>query len=320
MRTIRVGTFNLNNLFSRFDFKGRLDDGQEVTFQGVIKLQVDKSALTLRTFDDKIVRAKRQIDRDRIAERIRDLDLDVLAVQEVEDLDTLRTFVAEDLQALYPFVSLVEGNDDRLIDVGLLSKLPLGPVTSWKHFVHADAPEELAFSRDLAQVEVLDPKRKKVLFTIFNNHLKSKLVLDTDPPNQHELNDARRRRQAEGIARIVRARLAPDAPFIITGDMNDAPEAATLEPIRALEVVDGLVEPQETREYPNDPAGNPATTRWTHRFQAQGQAAHYEMFDQIWLSSPLADRQTGAFIDRRTHPRGNGSDHDPAWVELELDV
>jgi endonuclease/exonuclease/phosphatase family metal-dependent hydrolase len=320
MRTIRVGTFNLNNLFSRFDFKGQIDDGEEVTFQGVIKFQVDKSALTLRTFDDKLVRAKKQLDRERIAERIRELDLDVLAVQEVEDLDTLRTFVADDLRALYPFVSLVEGNDDRLIDVGLLSKLPLGPVTSWRHFVHADAPGEVVFSRDLAQVEVLDPKRKKVLFTIFNNHLKSKLVLATDPPNQHELNDARRRRQADGIAQIVRARLAADAPFIITGDMNDAPEAATLAPIRALEVVDGLAEPLETREYPNDPAGNPATTRWTHRFEPPGQAAHYEMFDQIWLSSPLADRQTGAFIDRRTLPRGNGSDHDPAWVELELDV
>jgi endonuclease/exonuclease/phosphatase family metal-dependent hydrolase len=320
MRTIRVGTFNLNNLFSRFDFKGQIADGEEVTFQGVIKFQVDKSALTLRTFNDALVRAKRQVDRERIAERIRDLDLDILAVQEVEDLDTLRTFVAEDLQNLYPFVSLVEGNDDRLIDVGLLSKLPLGPVTSWKHFIHVDAQSELVFSRDLAQIEVLDPRRKKVLFTIFNNHLKSKLVLDTDPPNQHELNDARRRRQAESIAQIVRARLAADAPFIIAGDMNDAPEAATLEPIRALEVVDGLAEPLETREYPSDPAGNPATTRWTHRFEPPGQAPHYEMFDQIWLSSPLADRQTGAFIDRRTHPRGNGSDHDPAWVELELDV
>src|SRR3954447_8341248 len=60
------------------------------------------------------------------------IDVDVLAIQEAEDIDTLHEFVRNDLDGLYPNVVLVEGNDPRLIDVGLLSKLPLGPITSWQ--------------------------------------------------------------------------------------------------------------------------------------------------------------------------------------------
>jgi exonuclease III len=39
--------------------------------------------------------------------------------------------------------------------------------------------------------------------------------------------------------------------------------------------------------------------------------------DQVWLSEPLAAKQTAAFIERRTNG-GDGSDHDPSWVVLEL--
>jgi hypothetical protein len=52
-------------------------------------------------------------------------------VQEIEDIDTLRQFVRDDLAGLYRHVVLIEGNDSGRIDVGLLSKLPLGGVTSF---------------------------------------------------------------------------------------------------------------------------------------------------------------------------------------------
>ncbi len=45
------------------------------------------------------------------------MDLDVLAVQEVEGVDTLAQFARQDLEGLgYRHVVLVEGNDPRLID------------------------------------------------------------------------------------------------------------------------------------------------------------------------------------------------------------
>ena len=62
----------------------------------------------------------------------------------------------------------------------------------------------------------------------------------------------------------------------------------------------------------------PALDAWTHRFKESGQPARYELFDQIWLSPALGQKQTAAFIDRRTRHRGDGSDHDPAWITLDL--
>src|SRR5215218_3197459 len=51
--------------------------------------------------------------------------------------------------------------------------------------------------------------------------------------------------------------------------------------------------------------------------QAEGPPV-YTLMDQLWLSPALAEKQTGAFIERRSKVSGDGSDHDPAWVTLEL--
>jgi hypothetical protein len=72
------------------------------------------------------VRGKPAAERTLIAERVKSMDPDVLAVQEVEDIDTLRRFNRDELAGLYPHTVLIEGNDPRLIDIGLLSRLPLG--------------------------------------------------------------------------------------------------------------------------------------------------------------------------------------------------
>ena len=85
-------------------------------------------------------------EREQIAERIKRMDLDVLAAREVEDIDTLRQFGRDDLGGLYPHVVLIEGNDPRLIDIALLSKLPVGGVTSWQHVPDPLNPGERVFS------------------------------------------------------------------------------------------------------------------------------------------------------------------------------
>ena len=318
MTLIKVGTFNLNNLFSRFNFRTDVAMGEKIVSEGVTTFTFEEGAVTLRTFRGNLVKQKDPADRATIAKRIKQANLDVLAVQEVEDLDTLKAFVAEDLDGLYPFVTLVEGNDDRLIDVGLLSKLPLGPVTSWRHAVHPSKPAEPVFGRDLLQVEVLDAELRGPLFTLFNTHLKSHLVLPSDPPGTEEENNALRKRQAEVTATVISERLAPNAPFLVVGDMNDPPDSPQLAPIRALELANGFKDPVETRPPPEDPNGTPASRAWTHRFKPSGQPAKYELFDHIWLSPALADKQMGAVIDRRTKLGGDGSDHDLAWVVLNL--
>ncbi|GII58999.1 endonuclease [Planotetraspora thailandica] len=322
---VTVGTFNLNNLFSRFNFEAEIPAILEAPGPGLTASYVfdDPEQVRIRTYRGRLVQAKDEEGQRLIAERISRMDLDVLAVQEVEDIDTLRFFVAKELDHLYPHLTLIEGNDPRLIDVAVLSKLPIGAVTSWQHSVHHELPEGRVFSRDLLEVEILDPgDRNRRLFTLYNNHLKSQFVeFGTDPDVGKLANDTRRRQQAETIARIVAARNRPDGRFVIVGDMNDTPEAATLSAFSTsteLNLTNALTHPVQTREPKPDTPPPPASGAWTHRFKESGRPAAYELFDQIWLSPVLAERQSGAFIDRRTRHGGDGSDHDPAWVALTL--
>jgi hypothetical protein len=89
------------------------------------------------------------------------------------DVGTLRTFIRDYLDNAYQHIVLIECNDPRLIDVALVSKLPLGQATSWQHARHKSEPTSLPiFSRDLLEVDVLAPGRTKRLFKVYVNHLK----------------------------------------------------------------------------------------------------------------------------------------------------
>jgi endonuclease/exonuclease/phosphatase family metal-dependent hydrolase len=321
---VTVGTFNLNNLFSRYNFEGEIDaiKKTETSVDSEITYQFgSEDTYRIRTYLGRLVKAKYDADTTRIADRIKAMNIDVLAVQEVEDIDILKEFNRDHLDGMYPYVVLIDGNDPRLIDVGILSRLPIGGVTSWQQAVHPDDPEKPVFGRDLQQVEILSPTRSRKLFTLFNNHLKSHFVdFREDPVTGQQANSLRRARQAAMIAEIVKAETRPSSSFIILGDMNDPPESPDLHAFVAdteLNLVNALVNPVETRP-PKADTPPPSSPAWTHRFKPSGQPAQYELYDQIWLSSPLARKQTGAWIDRRQRHGGDGSDHDPAWVELSL--
>jgi hypothetical protein len=141
MMQITVGTFNLNNLFARYNFQGEIQAiaAGDNTVEALYEF-TDPTSYRLRTFMSRLVKGKDPQDTVRVASRIASMDLDVLAVQEVEDIGPLKRFVIDNLGSLYPHVVLVEGNDPRLIDVAVLSKLPLGAITSWQRAVHSSAP------------------------------------------------------------------------------------------------------------------------------------------------------------------------------------
>ncbi|MGH2535566.1 MAG: endonuclease/exonuclease/phosphatase family protein [Thermomicrobiales bacterium] len=337
---VGVGTFNLNNLFSRFNFRADLETttpadpgiaGVSGMAGGTTAVPTEEpmasysfgegSLFVTRTYRGRLVRGKPERDTERIANRILQANLDVLAVQEVEDLVTLRGFDQEWLNGLYPYSALVDGNDPRLIDLAVLSKLPIGGITSWQWAVHPDDPSEPVFSRDLLEVEILSPSRRQRLFTLYNNHLKSHYVpFDADPVEGARRANERRQRQAAIAARIVAARQRPNGRFIVLGDMNDPPDSPFLAPLAgstALMMTNGLANPRETRPAPDDDPPPPGPA-WTHRFKPRNQPAEYELFDHVWLSPALSGRLTDAVIDRRTRLGGDGSDHDLAWVTLDL--
>jgi endonuclease/exonuclease/phosphatase family metal-dependent hydrolase len=320
---IAIGTANLNNLFSRWNFSADVSTAatSSVNVEERTSFAFDDPAgFKLRKYLGKLVVGKKAADRTLIADRIKQMNLDVLAVQEVEDVDTLRRFNHDDLGGLYKQVVLVEGNDPRLIDIGLLSKLPLGAVTSWQHTPDPVNGSPL-FSRDLLQVDVLSADRKRRLFTLFNNHLKSHYVSFTAADAEAEAARANelRRRQCQAAAAIIAAQMRPNSRYVVVGDMNDPPDSDFLAPLTAsseLNLTSGLANPTETHPAPGSPP--PETAAWTERYKPNGEPPVYTLMDQIWLSPALAGKQTGAFINRRKKVTGDGTDHDPAWVTLDL--
>jgi endonuclease/exonuclease/phosphatase family metal-dependent hydrolase len=322
---VTVGTFNLNNLFSRFNFAGAIEAIQTGGPAAGLTIRyefTDPTNYRIRTFLGKLVKAKDMEGTDTVAQRILAMNVDVLAVQEVENIDILKEFNQKNLKGLYPHQVLIEGNDSRFIDIGLLSKLPLGAITSFQTAVHHQNPGKRVFSRDLVAAEIMNPSGSKALFTLFNNHLKSHFGDEDDNGQGKVDNDTRRRQQAEKISEIVAQRMRPGSRYIIVGDMNDAPDATPLQSMLTIEgrqLFNALASPQETRPPKPETGGHdPQSPAWTHRFKKTGQPPEHQLLDQIWLSPALAPSFRAAWIDRRTKHAGDGSDHDPAWIEMDL--
>src|SRR3954468_4538498 len=101
---ISVGPFNLNNLFSRFDFTADVataDPSDIAVEQRTAFAFADPTGFKLRTYQGRLVKGKPKLDCNQIATPITLMARDVLTETEVEDIDTLRQFVREDLGGLY---------------------------------------------------------------------------------------------------------------------------------------------------------------------------------------------------------------------------
>lgn len=87
----------------------------------------------------------------------------MIALQEVENLDTLKRFRSEYLGGSrgYPFALAIDGNDPRLIDVAVLSKHPIVHARSYAHLREGSSA---LFSRDCLEVDVLVDRKRLTLF------------------------------------------------------------------------------------------------------------------------------------------------------------
>jgi endonuclease/exonuclease/phosphatase family metal-dependent hydrolase len=340
---VSVASFNLNNLFSRFNWSGTVDpaekgvtylrrdaNGVETELPDVAYVVQRDSTDRLRRFRGKLIGAKDPVLTTRIAERIAAMDADVLLVQEVEDQAVLEGFNDEFLGKRYREVLVLEGNDDRLIDVGLMVRgdLHVGRVTTWKHATNRNAPGRPVFSRDLLEVELLDDDGD-VRLTVFNTHLKSHFVdrwnakehrakTPAEVAAEQALADDLRGWQADTAAAIMKRAIA--GPMVLAGDMNDPPESLAFDAWRDLGLVDALTTAAETQPPPH--VGNsqdvPTTQVWSDRFPVTGKPDQYRLFDHLWVSPVLENRVDAPLIHRRSAWTTAGSDHDPVSIELEL--
>ncbi len=309
---IRLGTFNCNNLFSRFNFKAQvlpLDRGGR-------RHSLPK-AVELRTSMGKLIPPKPEAATCRLAERILAAAPDVLAVQEVEDKQTLADFNQRHLGGRFPERVLVEGNDPRFIDVALLSRYPIGEVRSYQRYRHPELPGEPVFRRDFLLAEILSPDRRRRLFWVGVAHLKSQLVdwrLEGDAAKRKAQSAASRLRRLEGesIRQLLRDELHHRERVFVCGDFNDVPDSPALAPLlRKKERGGGLVNLLARLERQED-------RRWTITHKQTGAPREFDQFDYVLASPSAADRVHRAWVERRaTRPTvPDGSDHDPVMCEV----
>lgn len=160
---------------------------------------------------------------------IRDVGADILAVVEAESRPVLRKFHDLMLDALgiahgYPHIMVIDGNDDRGIDVGLATRAgyPIGRVLSHVHDRRADG--FAVFSRDCPEYAIETPGGSRLV--VLPNHFKSKFG------GNDAASRRRRRAQAEAVAAIYR-RLQSEGmeEVVVLGDLNDTPDSDALAPL-----------------------------------------------------------------------------------------
>ena len=252
---------------------------------------------------------------------VQSLDADVLAVVEAEDRIALTRFNDQILGGSqvggvpYEHVMLVDGNDERGIDVGIFTRQDY-PVMSIRSHVDDKAPDgQLIFSRDCAQYEVICPSGQSLIVLI--NHFKSK---GFGAPAQ---SNARRMAQATRVREIYDAlRQEGQENIAIVGDFNDTPDSQPLSPL--LGHGSDLQDVSEHSKYESD--GRPGTF-------ANGTASN--KIDYILLAPKLFQRVERAAVFRQgvwggkngdlfphlhtiTAAHEAASDHAAIWAEVTI--
>ncbi len=221
---------------------------------------------------------------DQLAEAIRGLDADMVALEEIESQACLDSLLAR-LDDVMPYGELGETGGTASVDVAVMSTRPIAAVRRHR----ADTPLTLAdgtvttFSRELLEVEVHTGDDRAIV--LFAAHFKAKV--DDDAP--------RRLAEAQAASRIVdeRAAVSPDALVVLGGDLNDTPGSP---PLNALVVDGALVRVADDL---------PVEAQATYRYDGRGQA-----IDHLLLApSPRVLRLPRSSIVWRDATGYGGSDH-----------
>ena len=267
-----------------------------------------------------------ELEPEQIAERpilntarvISDAAPDVLAVVEAEDRPSLTMFNDDILPRVgehsFRHLMLIDGNDRRGIDVGLMTRdgYPIGAMRS--HVDDHDGKHSPIFSRDCPEFTITTPSGARFLLLI--NHLKSKGY------GSKASSDRRRKQQAARVAEIYRARRAEGIENIaVVGDLNDTPDSDPLSPL-----IDGT-DLTEIASHPDfDDGGYPGT---------YGSCTARHKIDFILLSPEMFARVQAGGINRKGMWPGVrpvkwdkldevrreadvASDHALAWADIDL--
>jgi len=222
---VRIATFNVENLLQRFDFYsyGKLKTERVLKLLGVdndaenINL---RKALYLGLTDDS---------RQQTGQAIRDTNADIICMQEIDNIDVLNDFhefyLVKTNNIKYGWRRVIEGNDNRGIDVAVMSKNRID-VKSHAHHTFDDfglfnsdldkyglSPGDRIFRRDCLEVNL---KVNNKPLTLFVCHFKSM-------SGGREETLPVREAEAKAVKKIIEDKYNDPSKenWIILGDLND---------------------------------------------------------------------------------------------------
>lgn len=245
------------------------------------------------------------------AKVIVEVDPDVLVIVEAETRYAISDFHDEFMKPLlkaegkreYPFNMLIDGNDRRGIDVGILSRYPIKGMRS---HIFDEKDGKRVFSRDCAEF-ILDLGNGRELL-VMSNHFASK---------GSDTTGTRRRLQSGRVKEIYDELKAKYKYAVIAGDFNDYPDSGNLD---ALLKQTDLTDVMALSMY----NGYPGTYETANDKQK---------FDYILLSPELTSRVTAVDVCRKgtyaprkwdcydnitkdTKDRLAASDHQCVWADI----
>ncbi|MDE0077134.1 MAG: endonuclease/exonuclease/phosphatase family protein [Chloroflexota bacterium] len=142
---------------------------------------------------------------------IRDIDAHIIGVVEAEDRPSLVRFNEDMLGNQYKHIMLIDGNDERGIDVGIMTKKRF-PIKSIRSNVARRDDIGEVFSRDCPQYEVRTNSGNCVHILV--NHFKSQLGG----------GGRMRKRQATEVRKIADELVAAKQHVVVMGDLNEGPK------------------------------------------------------------------------------------------------
>ena len=244
--SVRIATFNVENLMARFDFSGWKDDARR---DRTIAMKKVSTKQDYRALEQARVIAHEDDARQMTALAIADCHADIICLQEVENLETLEAF---EKNYLYPMTGLsylhkiwLEGNDSRGIDVALLArsetsngeKIEITKVKSHHKRTFAELgvhnqelekigyeANEKVFRRDCLEVNMRIGGKPSTLFIC---HFKS-MGSGRNGVEGRRYTMPVRLAEAQGVRNIIEHKFGADRAakmrWMICGDLNDYTE------------------------------------------------------------------------------------------------
>lgn len=174
---------------------------------------------------------------------LRDLNADILAIVEAESRPVLvemnKSILTEVGGVPYPNIMIIDGNDRRGIDVGIMTGDGYEIDLMRSHVHETMANGNPIFSRDCPEYQIKTPSGETIW--ILPNHFKSKYGGDDPRSREKRLAqstataDYYRRLRSEGYNNVV-----------VLGDLNDTPESDPLAPLMSTDLKDASEHPSFT--------------------------------------------------------------------------